>query len=85
MRAVSQRRYIPMKRPVGRLSTTPLLTSKEFSSQEVFLDFQNEKCVVSSFSWPGHSLLGSTDILELQSTGEELKLLSLGGVGGIYF
>lgn len=82
---ISQPRCIPMKRPMGRLSATPLLTSKEFSSQEVFLDFENEKRVVSSFSWPGSSLLGSSDILEFLPTWEELKLLSLGGVGGIYF
>ena len=79
--AISQPRFIPMNRPMGRLSTTPLLTSKEFSSQEVSLDFENEKCVVS-FSWSGPSLLGPTGILEFLSTGEEIKLLSLGGVRG---
>ena len=81
MHAISQPRFIPMNRHMGRLSTTPLLTSKEFSSQEVSLDFENEKCVVS-FSWSGPSLLGPTGILEFLSTGEEIKLLSLGGVRG---
>ena len=67
---------------MGRLDTTPLLTSKELSSQQGLLDFKNERYVVSYFlSW--HSPISSLDcpaidILEFLSTGNELQLLTLG-------
>ena len=70
---------------MGRLGVTPLLMSKELSS-EGFLDFKNEKYVVSyllSGQGPASPLdCPATDILEFLSTGNELKLLSLGRVWG---
>ena len=58
--------------------------SKELSSGEGFLDFKNEKYVVSyllSGQGPASPLdCPATDILEFLSTGNELKLLSLGRV-----
>ena len=57
---------------------------KELSSGEGFLDFKNEKYVVSyllSGQGPASPLdCPATDILEFLSTGNELKLLSLGRV-----
>ena len=57
---------------------------KELSSGEGFLDFKNEKYVVSyllSGQGPASALdCPATDILEFLSTGNELKLLSLGRV-----
>ena len=44
---IPQPRWIPAKRPMGKLDITPLLTSKEFSSQEGLLDFENKKYVAS--------------------------------------
>ena len=59
---------------------------KELSSGEGFLDFKNEKYVVSyllSGQGPASPLdCPATDILEFLSTGNELKLLSLGRVVG---
>ena len=45
-----------MKRPMGRLGITPLSTSKELSSWEGFLDFENEKYMVSYILGPASSL-----------------------------
>ena len=60
-----------------------LLTSKELSSWEGLLDFKNEKYVVSyllSGQGPASSFdCHAVDMLELLSTGNELRLLS--GVG----
>ena len=61
--------------------------SKEPSSWEGVLDFETEKCVVSS-PLSGQGLASSLnylviDILEFLSTGNELKLLTL-GAGAIY-
>ena len=39
--------WVCISRPMGRLRTIALLTSKELSSWEGFLDFKNEKYVVS--------------------------------------
>ena len=68
---------------MGRLDITPLLTSKELSSQKDLLDFENEKYVVSYLlsMWGPASSLDSVaiDILEFLSTENEVKLLTLGG------
>ena len=53
---IPQTRWIPVKRPMGRLDITPLLTSKEFSSQEGLLDFENKK-YVASYLYPGRAQL----------------------------
>ena len=84
---IFQPRWDPAKRTVNSPSITPLLTSKKLSSWEGVLDFETEKCVVfsplsgqgsaSSLNYP------VIDILEFLSTGNEVKLLTL-GVGGIY-
>ena len=80
---ISQSRWIPAKRPMGRLDIIPLLTSKELSSREGLLDFKNEKYVVSyllSGQGPASSLnRPAVDILEFLFTGNELQLLTLGG------
>ena len=84
---IFQPRWNPAKRTVNSLSITPLLTSKEPSSWEGVLDFETEKCVVAS-PLSGQGLASSLnylviDILEFLSTGNELKLLTL-GAGAIY-
>ena len=43
---ISQPRWIPARKPVTNLDITPLSTSKELSSWEGLLDFENEKYVV---------------------------------------
>ena len=71
--------------PLGRLDIIPLLISKDFSGREDFLDFQCETHVVSyllSVQGPAMSLdFPAINILELLSTGNELKLLTSGGEG----
>ena len=61
----------------------PFLTSKELSSREDFLDFENEKYAVSYplSGWGPASSLDSLaiDILEFLSTENEIKLLTLRG------
>ena len=79
---IFQPRWNPAKRTVNSLSITPLLTSKEPSSWEGILDFETEKCVVSS-PLSGQGLASFLnylviDILEFLSTGNEFKLLTLG-------
>ena len=54
---ISQPRWIPVKRLMGSLGITPLLTSKELSSWEGFLDFENEKYAVSYILGPASSLV----------------------------
>ena len=57
--------WVCISRPMGRLRTIPLLTSKELSSWEGFLDFKNEKYVVSYLGRAQHPLdCHATDILE---------------------
>ena len=71
----------PAKRPVRAWHHFPL-TSKKLSGQAVLLDL--EKYVISSlFSRQGSasSLECPVDTLELLSSGNELPLLTLGGVG----
>ena len=63
-------------------SIAPLLTSKELSSWEGFLDFENEK-YVASYLLSGQGLASSLDcpaVLEFLSTGNELQLLNLGPI-----
>ena len=71
-----------MKRLVGKLDITPLLSSKELSSQEDLLNLENEKYVVSpllSGKGPVSSLdCPASDILEFLSIGNELQMISLG-------
>lgn len=43
---ISQARWTPPKRSMGRFDITPVLTSKELSSWEGLLDFKNEKYVI---------------------------------------
>ena len=66
---------------------TPLLMSKELPNGEGFLDFKYEKYVVPyllSGQGPASPLdCPATDISEFLSTGNELKLLSLGRVEGV--
>ena len=52
----SSPRCIPPK-PMGKLDSTHLLTSKELSCQEDHLDFENEKYVVSYWGRVQPSLL----------------------------
>ena len=63
------------------------MISKELSQQEGFLDFENEKCVVSyllSRQGSASSLdCTATDVSEFLSTGNEFQLLSLVGGGGV--
>ena len=76
------------KSPMGRLDIIPLLISKDFSGLEGSLDFGYETHMVSyllsgqspatSFGFP------AINILELLSTGSELKLLTPGGREDIY-
>ena len=40
---ISQPRWIPAKTSMESLDITPLLTSRELSSREDLLDFENEK------------------------------------------
>ena len=65
------------------MAPLPSLTSKELSCWEGFLDFENQKYVVSdllSEQGPVSSLdCPVIDILEFQSTVNELKLLTPGG------
>ena len=84
----SQSRWIPLQRPMGRLSITPLLTSKELSSQEGLLNFKNEKCVVS-YLYMGRAqpslFVLLIDILEFLSTGNKLLIAHPGwGKWGVY-
>ena len=66
----------------GLLWAGSFLTSKELSSWEGFLDFENEKYLVSyllSGQGPASSMdCPAIDMLEFLSTGNELKLLTLG-------
>ena len=66
----------------GLLWAGSFLTSKELSSWEGFLDFENEKYLVSyllSGQGPASSPSGPTiDISEFLFTGNELKPLTLG-------
>ena len=59
------------------------LTSKELSNWEGFLDFENEKYLVS-YLLSGQGLASSLSpaifILKYRSTGKELQLLTLGGL-----
>lgn len=75
--------WVCISRPMGRLRTIPPSTSKD-SSWEGFLDFKNEKYVVSYSAGPQHPLdCHATDILSLST--DELQLLILEcGRGGIY-
>ena len=73
---------------MGRLSITPLLTSKELSSQEGLLNFKNEKCVVS-YLYMGRAqpslFVLLIDILEFLSTGNKLLIAHPGwGQWGVY-
>ena len=60
---------------------TPLLTSNELYSQEVLLDFENEKYVVS-YPLPGQDLASflAPAVVEFLSTGNEPQLLTLGPI-----
>ena len=77
---------ISPQRPMGRLSITPLLTSKELSSQEGLLNFKSEKCVVS-YLYMGRAqpslFVLLMDILEFLSTGNKLLIAHPGG-GAVY-
>ena len=78
---ISQPRWIPARKPVTNLDITPLSTSKELSSWEGLLDFENEKYVVFYlFIWSGLSFLSIVPLLimlEFLSTGNDLHLLTL--------
>ena len=63
------------------LGITPLLISKELSSQEVPFDFKNEKYVISFIFYlgrahPASSLNCPIDLLEFLSTRHELQLFT---------
>ena len=77
---------ISLQRPMGRLSITSILTSKELSSQEGLLNFKNEKCVVS-YLYMGRAqpslFVLLMDILEFLSTGNKLLIAHPGG-GTVY-
>ena len=81
--SISQPRWIPGKRLVGKLDITPLLTPKELSSQEDLLNLENVKDVVSlllSEQGPVSSLdCSASDTLEFLSTANELQMLFLVG------
>ena len=64
---------------MGRLDTTPLLTSKELSSQEGLPDLRMRN-MWSLIFYLGRARPLLSIVLEFLSTGNELKLLSLGRV-----
>ena len=49
---IFQPRWIPAKRPIGSLASLLFLTSKELSSWEGLLDFENGKYEVSIWAEP---------------------------------
>ena len=73
-----QSRWIPVKSTTGRLDTTPLLTSKELSSQEGFPDLRMRN-MWSLIFYLGRARPLLSIVLEFLSTGNELKLLTLEG------
>ena len=69
--------WVCISRPMGRLRTIPLLTSKELSSWEGFLDFKNEKYVVSYLGKAQHPLLIVMLLIFWSLSTDELQLLIL--------
>ena len=73
-----QSRWIPVKSTMGRLDTTPLLTSKELSSQEGLPDLRMRN-MWSLIFYLGRARPLLSIVLEFLSTRNELKLLTLEG------